>query len=104
MTGNSTAAVGERKGRGPVVGPQRIHSGLEVTSQGGLVCWQLDQTSQEEQPAMSVTTVIVLNAVLDCAVLVALAYVMLLPFRLDRRPATYAVTDSTAEQRQRLAA
>jgi hypothetical protein len=64
MTGNSTAAVGERKGRGPVVGPH----------------------------------------VLDCAVLVALPYVMLMPFRLDRRPATYAVTDSTAEQRRRLAA
>jgi hypothetical protein len=30
--------------------------------------------------------------------------VILMPFRLDRRPATYAVTDSTAEQRRRLAA
>jgi hypothetical protein len=52
---------------------------------------------------MSPTTMIILNAVLDCAVIAVLAYVMHLPSRLGRHQADNVLriaTDQTLQHRR----
>ena len=53
---------------------------------------------------MSLTTVIILNTVLGSAVIAALAYLLLIPFRTGRQPGIAAIAELTPEQHRRRAA